>query len=573
MKVKEIEIKNFRTIRALQMEDLGHLVVLVGENGSGKTCVLEALDYFFRYFSGELESPCEPVDELLWHRRGVTRPIDITLKLELSEAERDRLFSPEVATSLGLKVENVLTVRRQLQRRPEGDFWKTVEVRLGDQSLVARGVPTGKLVERASSAMAEKAEETPAEPTEEAVIPGEETKAPSEPEVPQEAKFVMELLRRIADSIKGQFILISAVRSAPPSDPLPLGIRAPFIAETRQSRLVDLHESESTADQDKFSMLEEALRAVLPSRWRLDFAGGRVSIWEENFRIPIWLVGGGLQEYVSLTYQIYDQDAIFGLEEPEAHFHTKYSKAMFGFLTSVSAGKQVFLATHSEHFLDINEPSNNWIFERRGTTTRARQATKAEELLEALDMLGAEPADRFYPNRLLLVAGYTEGRVVPIWLKTLKIPTGITGVDVSPFEGERDWRKAAARIEAHRGTQTALFLMVDHSHGEDLKRRAVELGLPEDHCLVLDGTIEDCYPVPILEERLKHLYGAKIGQFRIDPDKPRVDEIKRILKENLGILKRNTTWKVGLGEEVAKRMSADHIPEPVKVFLRRVAGQ
>ncbi len=45
MKLKSVKIENFRAIKMLELELHPQLTVLVGENGAGKTSVLDALAY------------------------------------------------------------------------------------------------------------------------------------------------------------------------------------------------------------------------------------------------------------------------------------------------------------------------------------------------------------------------------------------------------------------------------------------------------------------------------------------------------------------------------------------------
>ena len=52
MKINSVDILNFRGIRAAPFADLGPLVVLAGQNGSGKSCVLDALRLLKSVYGG-----------------------------------------------------------------------------------------------------------------------------------------------------------------------------------------------------------------------------------------------------------------------------------------------------------------------------------------------------------------------------------------------------------------------------------------------------------------------------------------------------------------------------------------
>src|SRR5262245_46794761 len=43
MHIQYLEVVNFRAIRACKLEDLKELVVIAGQNGSGKSCLLDAI--------------------------------------------------------------------------------------------------------------------------------------------------------------------------------------------------------------------------------------------------------------------------------------------------------------------------------------------------------------------------------------------------------------------------------------------------------------------------------------------------------------------------------------------------
>ena len=46
MKIKELTISNFKTIKFLRMENIPDLVVIAGPNGCGKTAIFDAVRLF-----------------------------------------------------------------------------------------------------------------------------------------------------------------------------------------------------------------------------------------------------------------------------------------------------------------------------------------------------------------------------------------------------------------------------------------------------------------------------------------------------------------------------------------------
>ncbi len=52
MKIDRVEILNFRGIRRALLADLGHMIVIAGQNGSGKSCVLDAIRLLKSVYGG-----------------------------------------------------------------------------------------------------------------------------------------------------------------------------------------------------------------------------------------------------------------------------------------------------------------------------------------------------------------------------------------------------------------------------------------------------------------------------------------------------------------------------------------
>ncbi|MGH6710705.1 MAG: AAA family ATPase [Bradyrhizobium sp.] len=52
MKLKSVRVENFRGVRSAVLSDLGEMVVLAGQNGSGKSCILDAIRLLKSVYGG-----------------------------------------------------------------------------------------------------------------------------------------------------------------------------------------------------------------------------------------------------------------------------------------------------------------------------------------------------------------------------------------------------------------------------------------------------------------------------------------------------------------------------------------
>jgi AAA15 family ATPase/GTPase len=52
LKIESLQISNFRGIRQLEMADLGHMIIIAGQNGSGKSCVFDGIRLIKSVYGG-----------------------------------------------------------------------------------------------------------------------------------------------------------------------------------------------------------------------------------------------------------------------------------------------------------------------------------------------------------------------------------------------------------------------------------------------------------------------------------------------------------------------------------------
>ena len=82
MKIIYIKIKNYKSIRELEINDIENALILVGKNNTGKTSVIDAL-----LLASDLKPA--PAHEFL----DITKPIDISIQIEFTEEDLNYYYS------------------------------------------------------------------------------------------------------------------------------------------------------------------------------------------------------------------------------------------------------------------------------------------------------------------------------------------------------------------------------------------------------------------------------------------------------------------------------------------------
>ncbi|WP_348645048.1 AAA family ATPase [Methylobacterium sp. WL18] len=52
LRIERLDITNFRGIRSISMTDLGHIIIIAGQNGSGKSCIFDAIRLLKSVYGG-----------------------------------------------------------------------------------------------------------------------------------------------------------------------------------------------------------------------------------------------------------------------------------------------------------------------------------------------------------------------------------------------------------------------------------------------------------------------------------------------------------------------------------------
>lgn len=616
MNLTDFNIKNYKGLRQIKV-DFSNYTALIGENGSGKTSVLEALFLFFTEFNTIGGTPSAILQEdTSWHNRNY--PLEFTAKFVLDDEDCEDLFTEDVLSKIAEEYgdqHKELTISRRVPT--PGAPWETMYINIAKVPLVKNNdLVSPEALTRSISKLG------PEHPVGEVKaflfdpnanqsnlvgnrlivlndtaynmddytdnlvregkipfehLPGQDYTAwasdqgfnlVNSPPVKENIDSVLsgesqptsnEILQRfqkkLDEKIKGKFKLIQATRN----ERIEPGQRTSFLsASTVINPLKSLHGTDDAAWYEIRTVIGRLIGHELDSVPML-------STWERGLHLDVSLIGGGQQEIIGLIYQIHTAtESIIAIEEPETHLHHSLARKLFEVLKEAANNKQLIVATHSEYFAEVSAFTKNWSFEKKGKEVKAKEIISQAELLDTFSALGAEPSDRGYPNKILFVAGETEQDILPVWANKLKVK--INKLRIECLDGEYGKRKVQVIKNYIEAAQTAVFLIVDSHAKDDVKQL-----LDDEHRLILQDTIEGCYPIGIITRVLNENFGLDLTEDDIDTEKPRVEEIKRILKDKRSIPRKRTFWKRPIGKEVAKLMSGDEIPEEIREFIMKIA--
>jgi len=522
MKIKELGIRNFRSLKKITMEDLQNLVILIGENNSGKTNILEALELFltsFSHLASSFQRPLQPDDWYLWFNSKTQEPIEFHCTLELDDKESQELTN---VTKVDQKVELKISRSRACERgdhlylrndsinwgyitlKREGDKYKTKGG--GEFDLDSFAQTTNRILERGFSYISLGREDRP---------------------------------KAAHDSILDPLLKEELIKmGADPSSP---GIMRwdGWISETGD--------------------------------WlsgKIECKGGRFLLRKERVSLPYELEGGGYQAGLNLIEKVKRGGDVVAIEEPENHLHPELQKRLLKGLERLFDGKkQIIIATHSPFIIDQVNLKRVWFVwkEKEGLESKVVNTTTEEQLSNAFWRIGVKPSDFFFANGVLVVEGPIDKDVYTDWARKIGKPFEQVGILIIDAEGFGNIQKYL-KSEVIRRTTFKLYSLCD-KNAEDKVKQAIKDVIPEPQVLVLSkGDLEDYYPREIVSQFAKKMALKKDKKEEKIPNEIRKGETVKKLDELLG----KDWWKRSLSEKVIKEMIPEQLDDEIKDKLGKV---
>jgi len=556
MKMCQVHIKHFKSLEDVHL-NCGNLISLIGENNSGKSNIIEALDLFFN-------PSIRKVTEEIFYEKKTSKPIEIIVTFkDLNEWEVD-YFSAWLC-------DHRLKVKRTIQWDDPPKIHNVAIVRVPEPEWLREDIVNKAKIEEWW------------DNKEELIVAGirfDEYLGIKKPTINGWREAISHFLeehredipwvdkeienpRGYAGVLKGglpKFILVPAVRDV--SEEIKVGKTNPFglLINTLLSGISCEHRSEirNAVEQvrrlinrtegreriPEIREIEKRLKGILRPLIECDieiefpisdlnsiFSSVRMYV-DDGLKTSVETKGHGLQR--SIIFAILrayaelirggetgeegeDKSVIFAIEEPELYLHPQAQRSMMQVMRTISEGKdQVIYSTHSSLFVDIEYFDEICLMRReqieghwKSTATQLSMDAMISDLITRFPNTSPTPqsmrdryshvysasrSEGFFARKVVLVEGLTEEYAIPIYSHALRYDMDSEGVSVISSGGKGQIDRLFRIFNEFKIPCYVVFDGDKSSEDSQAKRLTREL-------LELMGKDIDGFPPTIVERR------------------------------------------------------------------------
>jgi ABC-type branched-subunit amino acid transport system ATPase component len=561
MKIRRVQIENYKSLKSVSLDQIGDLVVLIGMNNSGKTSLLELLNRFF----AEIDITGVPsgIDTYCWYDGDVERDIKVSITLELDAKEVDDVFPAEVLNLMKEKQQTeeafkIVTISRKIVKPPTG--WQHQDVSFGsiyvmkDNKIVAPAdfLPTSHRLQvvlfnpdaskdnlaghrliliapqKKAYVMGAFADKLVREGKVEVINVSDTTlnwkkylqdsgyefveRELTETELgslhPVTQQTLQTIVTNLISILKGGFKLVPSVRDAWPQNPL---VRSTYLDPETQTLFRSLGVSDSKKERARWYDVRGEFKAAFDAEFSIH--PNYLATEEADLRVPIQHSGGGNQEFLILMRYLSEGNFVFGVEEPELHLHPSLARRMFEIFKKISEENQIFLSTHSTIFVDQAELTNTWIARKAGKETRIDRIKSNEDLRNVLFELGVRPSDIFFSNAIIFVEGPSDRDVYSTLATKINIDFRKLQVAIIPTYGKSSGKyHLNVWVDAANNANIPYFMVFDKDAEKDVKELVANGTLtPDKNLFILKrGSLESYYPLEKFANAFRKEYSLEL---------------------------------------------------------------
>ncbi|MFC1786883.1 ATP-dependent endonuclease [Halobacteriota archaeon] len=485
MKIKKIHIKNFKSLKDVEIDDVGDLNIFIGKNNSGKSNIIGAL-LFLSDIAGkqlsEVFNEHGQYEEIVFGKY-VDDEIIFDMEFAISDKDISTLFSK---LQLGVSQERfkkyiLNKVRYFIKLKKEhGIQQEEIYIYPGQETLYAKGFMNEKgryehqIIEDFTLGI--KKEEWNLISFGEGSPPTSILRAPTNHSPIRLEENLLVLLREF---IFG-FNQLNPVRESPEV----LGIQGVFQLKPDASNLPQVLNSIASSNRRVFDEITESAGDIIEKINEI-----RASIIEatQNTHISIveppfdntefkWKnIASGTKEILYLTTLLHTtpKGSVLMIEEPEIHLHPDAIRKLLSLTEKICERdeKQILITTHSPILTNGSSfGKTSLVTKIEGVTDVASLASDNFDKISA--ELGIRKSDIFQSDAIVLVEGESDKRILNIWADTLGLNIDKYNIEIMSVGG-KDSMKFYANASAFKVSKTPFKVILDNDGNdpETIKRK------------------------------------------------------------------------------------------------------
>ncbi|WP_327290121.1 ATP-dependent nuclease [Streptomyces sp. NBC_01198] len=505
MRITSVRITAFRSILETELEACGELNVLIGKNNSGKSNILTAIRTFFDFFKSDgsvitVSPDIKSLDD--WHGRNSSRPIDISLSLQLEESEIDLLLgmiaseAPQVKNAVSKEeLGNIISVGLKFLPPPQRIGYISI-IKFGEAAGTGRTIfsvspESAQDMRSIALELASYAQKIESLEVVESYVDEDDWRRSKErggfialpPSLRNttNSSTLAELISAgstyadFQERVQGRYeTLASGVEAVKASEiahpvttfsgesksvPAYVTTFSQIIAGMTVHNLSEERKPIGQAEASRILKLKtsrgqgavlQAIQSVVRSLLgvEIDAFSADVQPTRRSSGILaeldvddflIQMNGSGIREALRLILdREFERPTVLLVEEPEVHLHPALETALMQYLKSVSSDCQIFLTTHSTNFLDVGSLENVYLIRKSGDTLVHRLDVSEAE--EAIPHeLGIRLSSLFMFDRLVFVEGPSDEQILRTFADTLGVSFGQASLGFVTTGGARNF--------------------------------------------------------------------------------------------------------------------------------------
>jgi len=445
LKLREISIKNFKSIEDVTIEKIGDIDVFCGRNNSGKTSIFEALTKIQSCKIHPTISNVEVEEKFFTGKKSKTKVMNIMLTFELDDEERHEgiesyysQIEPDFLNSL-IKGQFLKKIEYTFESfkgtRAFGLHSIRISEHTGEFGLAAirlegnrfKVIKIGSFLKKFQNSSTHKLEKDGY-----ANIQLNEVSS-------HEYAF---LFQHFDQFINGIYTFSPFRRS---QEIMP-AVTDSKLANDGSNLVQRIYTMKQNEDQN-WEQLRDFVNTALPDlgdlHSRVKGKSNTVAVVKDkkwNIEIDIHDMGSGIEQLLIIACFLISEsrDSLVLIENPEHHLHPGAQRILLQYIHNNLKSNQVLITTHSPIFLSQKDLSIH-VVAKGQNGTKIKKIEELEELSTALNELGSRNSDLLLSDSALFVEGPSDEKILRVWATAHKLDFPSKAISCIHMGGSRNF--------------------------------------------------------------------------------------------------------------------------------------